>query len=393
MGFTSTLVALVAALCLTATHASEIRVPGRCPEVCRSDLAASYNECRNRYNRGCTLSFCGTSASRQTRCTLRTTGPDFIRLYESVTLYRPKVSSTHSINVDFKGSPVKTDIYFLIDATGSMGSLILSIQEQFPRLVAGVKAISDAAFGMGIFRDERELNNGFENIQSVSTNSRLSRTALANVSAGGGQDAEEANLVALYKLATDPAIGWRDASRRIVLYIADEPGHEPTCLGEGFRLDRANVIASLNKASVSVIAISYPVDAMDRATKQLGCGPKVFDAPAGQGTAIAEGTGGIYLSGNDNVFNVKEILSSIRKLTKKVTVSNNSCTKYLNMNYLPALPAVLPSNARLRVTFTVRPTSCELKSTFECKIWFLESGVVLKPFVVRLQQVQDCTSV
>lgn len=336
------------------------------------------------------MSFCSDASSRETKCTLPPSGPDFVSLSESVTLFQPAVGSSHSINLNFKDSPVKMDVYLLLDATGSMNEPIMAIRKNFPKLAAGVKATSDAAFGVGIFRDERDLDNGFEQLQSISTDSGRSATALSKITAVGGQDAEEANLVALYKLATDESIGWRDASRRIVIYVADEPGHEPSCLGNGLKIDRAMVVDALNKAGISVIAISYAPGKLNVATKQLGCSISTEDAGPGQGTAIVKGTGGILLERSPTNFDVGVMLKSIRKLTKRVTLSKNTCARYLKTTYGPPLPAVLSGSVRLAVTFMVRPTSCSLKADFSCQISFRESGVVLKPFVVRLEQVQNC---
>lgn len=373
----------------TQAQSAEIRVPGRCPETCRESLSKTYEECRTRHHRGCTMKFCGAE-TRATSCTLRSTGPDFIKLFESVVLYRPELSTPYTVNLDFRASPVKTDVYLLIDATGSMGSLIMAIQEEFSRLAAGVRATSDAAFGVGIFRDERELTNGFENLQSLTSSVREAQGALQNISARGGQDAEEANLVALYEVATAESIGWREASRRIVIYVADEPGHEPTCLSDGLKLTRGKVVRALNDAAISVIAMSYPPGALDRATKQLACGTDVADAGEGQGTELAEKTGGFYLGGVEDVFDVNLILSSIRKLTKRVTVDSNTCDKYVKTEYEPGLPAVLASNVRLQIKFTILASSCELTEAYQCEIAFRESDVVLKPLPVTLEKPQNC---
>ncbi|CAN8063411.1 unnamed protein product [Agarophyton chilense] len=147
-----------------------------------------------------------------------------------------------SFKLDLKVPPLKTDMYLLSDGTGSMRLAIGTAKERALDIMNVFGTRSNVRFGVGMFRDEKDLNHGFINQQPITNNKYLIRQAINAQSALGGGDADEANLVALYKIATDSSIGWREGSGRILLYFGDYPGHEPTCISGDFRLDRHTVI-------------------------------------------------------------------------------------------------------------------------------------------------------
>jgi len=78
-------------------------------------------------------------------------------------------------------------------------------------------------------------------------------------SAGGGADRPESQLYALYKIAADPAIGWRTGASKVVVWFGDNPGHDPVpnaATGLGFDITEAVTTKALQDAGIRVIAIS-----------------------------------------------------------------------------------------------------------------------------------------
>ena len=101
------------------------------------------------------------------------------------------------------------------------------------------------------------------------------------ISATGGDDRAEANLVGLYKVAKNSGIGWREDSRKVLVYFGDEPGHEPTCNSGISRLTRTNVIEELKFQNITVVAMSVGANNLNGPTDAFGCG----ESGAGAGQA------------------------------------------------------------------------------------------------------------
>eukprot|EP00171_Calliarthron_tuberculosum_P022356 IDg22356t1 len=185
-----------------------------------------------------------------------------------------------------------TDFYLLSDATGSMRGAIADVQKKFKLIIEQFQSDNTkVAFGVGYYRDSAYTNNGFTNLQPISTNLRLSTNAVNVLRASGGGDAPEANLVALHQVATSSAIKWRNNSRRILVYFGDHPGHEPSCVG-GKSLTRVNVGDALKKARITVVGVTFGAKKLDGKTRAFKCAGS--GAGAGQATHITSVTGGRF---------------------------------------------------------------------------------------------------
>lgn len=173
--------------------------------------------------------------------------------------------------------PPKIDIVFLADTTGSMGSAIANVQSNATSIMTTVRGDQpDSQFGAANYTDFNCTDPFPYHLDQAVTSSVSSvQTAINTWHAGNGCDVDEAQLNALYQLATDPATGWRTGSTRVVVWFGDSAGHDPS---NGITLSAA--IAALQGAGVTVIAI--PVNS------GLGNG---LDS-SGQATAIATATGG-----------------------------------------------------------------------------------------------------
>src|SRR6266568_560115 len=143
------------------------------------------------------------------------------------------VTEEETVTVHVPTGVAKADVYLLADTTGSMGTIIGAVQ-------AGINAIVndpaftglDVAWGAGNYKDfpiPASSPYAFQH-QLAPTPGAADVTVAVNAwSAIGGSDTPEGQLFALQQVATDPAIGWRPGSKRILVWFGDAPGHDPIC--------------------------------------------------------------------------------------------------------------------------------------------------------------------
>lgn len=290
------------------------------------------------------------------------------------------------------GGTPKEDLYLLSDATGSMGSAIRSAQTKFRDVVAKRRAASgDVAFGVGFYRDEGTsgLDSGFRNLQSITTDETAVQSAISELRPSGGGDRDEANLVALYKVATLGSIGWREGARRILVYFGDNPGHEPTCVG-GLELTRANVITALKAKEITVVAASFGSRGLDATPTRFGC--TSGSAGSGQASAITSSSGGALVSSSDQSKLVEQIESTVGGLSLTYMADTSECNGKVSVSYSPVFPFSLGPGASRVVTqtVTIEPGICETGGSFTCKIKYTASGGDLPTTTVKVTRVSGC---
>jgi hypothetical protein len=158
------------------------------------------------------------------------------------------------------------------------------------------------------------------------------------VPAGGG-DGSEAQLYALHRIATDPAVGFRPDAKRIVVWFGDSPGHEPVCatlVGFGtptFEIDEALVASALQSGGplgTTLIAIGtvtsflvYP-DALDDDPTKFNDDYEFFCEQGGlpgQATRLAAATGGVSTQVGDPSEVTDAILDAVAGLLTTADVS------------------------------------------------------------------------
>lgn len=202
--------------------------------------------------------------------------------------------------------PPLPDIYFLADTTGSMGDVIANVQANASAILTAIStAEPTAAFGAGDYKDFPYDPYAFQN-QAPIDGIPAALAAIGAWSAGGGVDGPEGWLYALYKLATDPGIGWRAGATKIVVQFGDAPAHDPVpaaATGLGFDLTEAAVTTALQTAGIHVILVSSPTgypNALDD-DPNVGGGDYasfygiVENGSPGQASRIAAATGGSHL--------------------------------------------------------------------------------------------------
>ena len=221
---------------------------------------------------------------------------------------------TITVTIPKNGGPAKADVYFLADTTGSMGGILGSVQAGAGNILTALNGLgADLMFGVGNYRDFLTTDPFAFQHQLSPTNSAAAITAAINAwTVGDGGDLPEADLFGLDSLATPPGgvIGWRAGVKRIIVWFGDAPGHDPICTavsGLPLPITEASVTAKLVAEGIAVLAISTANPGLDDDPKLSAtgyvakCGPP-GGAP-GQGTRVANATGGAFVSLAGNIVN------------------------------------------------------------------------------------------
>jgi hypothetical protein len=230
---------------------------------------------------------------------------------------------TITVTVPRSGVAPKADVYLLADTTGSMGSILAAVQAGIGAVVADPAFTGfDVAWGAGNYKDfpiPGSSPYAFQHQLSPTPGPAAVTTAVSAWSASGGVDSPEGQLYALQQVATDPVIGWRPDSKRILVWFGDAPGHDPVCTAISGVADitEASATAALVAASITVVAVSTDtgvagaldgdptVDAGDYSVCTIGGSP-------GQATRITAATpGGSHTSGVDAASIIATLVSLI----------------------------------------------------------------------------------
>ena len=235
---------------------------------------------------------------------------------------------TVQVHVPAGLTAARVDIYLLADTTYSMASVIEALQNDSDAIVDDVMAEwprVDLAFGVGSYRDFLG-DTAFTHHLDPCTDPAQVRAAIDQWNAAGGYDVAEAQFYALHQLALnrDPAggdIGWREDTKRVIVWFGDAPGHDPICdaiSGLGYDIDEARVTADLRTARVTVVAVSTGqpslqandsgesldwlaqwayLDHDPRPYSEQYVGHCEIGGLEGQGTRIGEATGGRHVDG------------------------------------------------------------------------------------------------
>ncbi|MBN1428661.1 MAG: VWA domain-containing protein [Anaerolineae bacterium] len=129
------------------------------------------------------------------------------------------------LNVQPAQPPIKLDVLFLLDSTGSMGDEIEQLRNNILSISAQIAALPsrpDVHFGMVTYRDR-----GDEYVTHVSDftgDIQEFQSALMNVQAAGGGDIPESLNEALYRAIND--VRWRQNDTvSLIFLVADAPPH------------------------------------------------------------------------------------------------------------------------------------------------------------------------
>ena len=305
----------------------------------------------------------------------------------------PKVVHTQPI-------PPKPDIYLLADSTGSMGPAIANVKANAGAITALVNnGTTGAMFGAGDYKDfQRPQFDPYVFHNGASIGSAASAIAAINAwtaPSGSGSDGPEGQLFALHQLATDPSIGLRPDSTRVVVWFGDAPGHDPVCTGFtglASNITTASVISELVAAHIRVIAVSlntggYPNGLND---DQLFGGfefdyDAVCGAPAsvsGEATAITTATGGQLFTVTNASDVSNAIIAGLQNLPVTVTPTP-TCGPGLTATYDAASKTVTSGDdVPFTETLTV-DSSNPGGTTLHCSVDFKQNGLSAGPEFIQ----------
>eukprot|EP00171_Calliarthron_tuberculosum_P001792 IDg1792t1 len=366
---------------------------GKCPEVDQDFSTDLFVKCASLLQFGCIMQP-STTVSGKFVCTLDPTKVEADKIcagdkivFDGIDIRKNNILSYF---LDLNAAPIDTDFYLLSDATGSMRGAIADVQKKFKLIIEQFQSDNTkVAFGVGYYRDTAGANNGFTNLQPISTNLRLSTSAVNVLRASGGGDAPEANLVALHQVATSSAIKWRKNSRRILVYFGDNPGHEPSCVG-GKSLTRVNVGDALKKARITVVGVTFGVKKLDGKTKPFKCSGS--GAGAGQATHITSVTGGRFETASSDSAVVETIRNALKNLPRKYDADESDCISTITSKFNPKNPwLLLPGDSTtVKHTMELKDRVCDTGGSFECKFKFSDFGGELPGTSIAFVNVKGC---
>ncbi|UMP03460.1 DPP IV N-terminal domain-containing protein [Amycolatopsis sp. EV170708-02-1] len=259
------------------------------------------------------------------------------------------------------------DVVLLMDQTGSMGGVIEDVKTNLGAVIDSVREREkEANFAVVAFGDAKDPAPRPFHVQQPLTPAgtdaerKLLSDAFARIKSDGGGDTAEDWLLALRKIATG-AITFRPGSSRVIVLVGDAASHETP------PDTRAEVIAALNAAKISVVAVPAvtggPSTDPDRG----------LDA-RGQATAITSATNGVLTPGTDPGRISEAIIAGIGDLPVSVQPVS-FCDPGLTMTFDPAGPQSVPGGAKARFTETATVSqTAALGSFLRCRVEFRLNG-------------------
>lgn len=260
-------------------------------------------------------------------------------------------STTVTKHVTTSAVPPNPDLVLLADTTGSMGGAITNVRANANAITGDVLAAQPTAqFGVAEYKDFGDPVP-FKVNQGITGDTAAIQAGTNQWVASGGGDFPEADLNALYELATG-AVTFRPDGTRIVAWFGDAPSHDPS---GGHSL--ADTIAALKAANVRVVAVNVGNLDLD-----------------GQATAITEATGGVLLNNVPSNQVSQAILAGIKSIEVTVTPHVTTCDPQLTLTNAPASAAVTSGDVAT-FTETIAAAANAAPGTYHCSVDYLVDGV------------------
>jgi hypothetical protein len=260
-------------------------------------------------------------------------------------------STTVTKHVTTSAVPPNPELVLLADTTGSMGGPIGNVRTNASAITGDVLAAQPTArFGVAEYKDFSD-SVPFKVNQAITADTGAVQAGINQWAAGGGGDGPEADLNALYELATG-AVSFRPDGTRIIAWFGDAPSHDPS---GGHTL--ADTIAALQAANIRVVAVN--VGALDA---------------SGQASAIASATGGVLLNNVPSNQVSQAILDGIKSIEVTVTPHVTGCDPQLTLTNAPA-SAKVASGDVATFTETIAAAANAAPGTYHCSVDYLVDGV------------------
>ena len=293
---------------------------------------------------------------------------------------------------------VAEDIYLLTDATGSMAGLIAEVKKNLLGIVNTRRSkVDDLRMGVGIYRDELELTDGFQNLLSLvdtasASNVNLLQSKINGIKATGGNDRDEAGLAALYRVATDSSIKWRPNAQKVVVVFGDQPQHEPTCVS-GRVINRADVIRELRERDITLVSIDV---------RNLNAPPlKSFTCSKAKPSVTLPGNQMIQISVSTKGEHRKttvlsEVIDTLNnaldnlKLQFNIDITKCSGAYEIRFNIFVPLAVMRGQKVCFDQTIKYKPAACSASVSKKCDVLFSASGPLLGTQTLLTQKIQGC---
>jgi len=260
-------------------------------------------------------------------------------------------STTVTKHVTTSAVPPNPDLVLLADTTGSMGGAIANVRANADAITSDVLAAQPTAqFGVAEYKDFTD-SVPFKVNQGITGNTAAVQAGIDQWLASGGGDLPEADLNALYELASG-AVTFRPDGTRIIAWFGDAPSHDPS---GGHTL--AQTIDALKAAKIRVVAVN--VGALDA---------------DGQASAIATATGGVLLNNVPSDQVSKAILDGIKSIEVTVTPKVTSCDPQLTLTNAPASVKVASGDVAT-FTETVAAKADAAPGTYHCTVDYQVDGM------------------
>ncbi|MBB5850257.1 Calx-beta domain-containing protein [Amycolatopsis umgeniensis] len=260
-------------------------------------------------------------------------------------------STTVTKNVTTSAVPPNPDLVLLADTTGSMGGPIGNVRSNASAITGDVLAAQPTAqFGVAEYKDFTD-SVPFKVNQGITGDTTAVQTGINQWVASGGGDTPEANLNALFQLATG-AVTFRPDGTRIIAWFGDAPSHDPS---GGHTL--AQTIAALQAAKIRVVAVN--VGGLDA---------------TGQASAITSATGGVLLNNVPAGQVSQAILDGIKSIEVTVTPKVTSCDPQLTVTNAPSSVKVTSGDVAT-FTETITASASAAPGTYHCVVDYQVDGV------------------
>ncbi|WP_410573094.1 Calx-beta domain-containing protein [Amycolatopsis sp. cmx-4-61] len=260
-------------------------------------------------------------------------------------------SATVAKHVTTSTVPPNPDLVLLADTTGSMSGAITNVRTNADAITGDVLAAQPTArFGVAEYKDFTD-SVPFKVNQGITGDTAAVQAGIDQWAASGGGDFPEADLNALYELASG-AVTFRPDGTRIIAWFGDAPSHDPS---GGHTL--AQTIDALKAAKIRVVAVN--VGALDA---------------DGQASAIATATGGVLLNNVPSNQVSQAILDGIKSIEVTVAPKVTTCDPQLTLTNDPASVKVSSGDVAT-FTETVAAAADAAPGTYHCTVDYLVDGV------------------
>jgi hypothetical protein len=126
-------------------------------------------------------------------------------------------------------APSATDVMFIFDTSGSMGSVLEEAKTEVQEVMSQISGeLPNVAFGVSEVKDTGEEFDGlyaWKLDSPITTNTNAVKEAINPLEAFGGGDGPEAYGRALWESDTNPEVGWRPGAKHLIILVADEVPH------------------------------------------------------------------------------------------------------------------------------------------------------------------------